>query len=53
MTDSAFGLRNIAIIAHVGHGKTTLVDSLLNESGTLGRSDRAKGRVLDKNELER
>ena len=53
MTDNAFGLRNIAIIAHVDHGKTTLVDALLNQSGTLGRADRAKARVLDNNELER
>ena len=53
MTDRAFGLRNIAIIAHVDHGKTTLVDALLNQSGTLGRADRAKARVLDNNELER
>ena len=53
MTDHAFGLRNIAIIAHVDHGKTTLVDALLNQSGTLGRADRTKARVMDNNELER
>lgn len=53
MTDSPLGLRNIAIIAHVDHGKTTLVDKLLNQSGTLGRSDEASVRVMDSNELER
>ena len=53
MTDSPLGLRNIAIIAHVDHGKTTLVDKLLNQSGTLGRSDEASVRVMDSNDLER
>ena len=53
MTDTSFGLRNIAIIAHVDHGKTTLVDALLNQSGTLGRAYQSKVRVMDSNELER
>ncbi len=46
-------LRNIAIIAHVDHGKTTLVDCLLNESGTLGTRGKAIKRVMDNNDLER
>jgi len=46
-------LRNIAIIAHVDHGKTTLVDRLLQQSGTLGERAAAPERVMDSNELER
>ena len=53
MTDTPSGLRNIAIIAHVDHGKTTLVDALLNECGTLGRAYQSEVRVMDSNELER
>jgi len=53
MTDSPLGLRNIAIIAHVNHGKTTLVDQLLNQSGTLGRAADSAVRVMDSNDLER
>lgn len=44
--------RNIAIIAHVDHGKTTLVDKLLQQSGTLGDRGQAVERVMDSNELE-
>ncbi|ADM96247.1 ribosome-dependent GTPase TypA [Dickeya dadantii] len=46
-------LRNIAIIAHVDHGKTTLVDKLLQQSGTLGERNEATERVMDSNDLEK
>ena len=46
-------LRNIAIIAHVDHGKTTLVDQLLQQSGTLGDRAATPERVMDSNDLER
>ncbi|KAA3628817.1 MAG: translational GTPase TypA [Proteobacteria bacterium] len=46
-------LRNIAIIAHVDHGKTTLVDQLLRQSGTLGERATLVERVMDSNDLER
>jgi GTP-binding protein len=46
-------LRNIAIIAHVDHGKTTLVDQLLQQSGTLGERAAKPERIMDSNELER
>jgi len=46
-------LRNIAIIAHVDHGKTTLVDQLLQQSGTLGDRAAVPDRVMDSNDLER
>ncbi len=46
-------LRNIAIIAHVDHGKTTLVDKLLEQSGTLGERFGPVERVMDSNDLER
>ncbi len=46
-------LRNIAIIAHVDHGKTTLVDKLLSQSGTLGERAVTPERVMDSNALER
>ncbi len=50
MTDK---LRNIAIVAHVDHGKTTLVDCLLQQSGTLGERAEAPSRVMDSNDIEK
>src|SRR5215468_227183 len=47
------GTRNIAIIAHVDHGKTTLVDAMLKQSGIFRANEEVADRVMDSNELER
>lgn len=52
MADDIKHLRNIAIIAHVDHGKTTLVDKLLQQSGALGERSGEIERVMDSNALE-
>ena len=53
MNSSNADIRNIAIIAHVDHGKTTLVDAMLNQSGIFGTHEQPVERVMDSNDLER
>src|SRR6201989_1045530 len=53
MTSGNNNIRNIAIIAHVDHGKTTLVDAMLNQSGIFGSHEEHVDRVMDSNDLER
>ena len=52
-TNLSSSIRNIAIIAHVDHGKTTLVDAMLRQSGTFRANETLVERVMDSNELER
>ena len=53
MTNDVKELRNIAIIAHVDHGKTTLVDAMLRQSGTFRDNETVRDRVMDSMDLER
>ena len=46
-------IKNIAIIAHVDHGKTTLVDALLKQSGTFAAHEKVEERIMDSDDLER
>jgi GTP-binding protein len=53
VTDTAQKIRNVAIIAHIDHGKTTLIDSIFRAARVFRDNQRVEERVMDSNDLER